>query len=358
MIKLLLSLLLLIGTAQAAIVDLGAPYANGGTVTASNLNGKFTAITAQVNGGLDNDNANATQGFRFFETKSSLPTNGNQGRVVFLTTNNTLNFDNGSSWQTTVTPSGTPSTGYFPYYNSGWTLLAPGSQYYSLVSNGVSSLPSYQQISLTNGVTSTLPIANGGTGQTTAQAAVDALLPSQASASGKFLTSNGSASSWSATGQGMTLISTTSVAAANTSNIAISATKQYMVLASVTYSSGNITAIQFNADTGNTYSYLYNGRTTGGALTGGATATSMIQTGTAPLANTQVNMLFYIYPQNGTQVQTHGHISYVNSAASLLSFTDFAGYWDNSAAITSFRLISQGGGTITGTVYLYAINQS
>lgn len=164
MIKILISLLLLTANVYAADVDLGTPYATGGTVTASNLNGKFTAITAQVNGGLDNDNANTTQGFHFFETKSSLPTNGTQGRVVFNTSNNTLNFDNGSSWQTTVTPTGTPATGYLAVYNSGWALIAPGAQYLPLVSNGVSSLPSYQKVSLSNGVTDNLPVSNLNSG--------------------------------------------------------------------------------------------------------------------------------------------------------------------------------------------------
>src|SRR4051812_17913257 len=55
-----------------------------------------------------------------------------------------------------------------------------------------------------NGVTGTLPIANGGTGQITAQAAIDALLPSQASASGKYLTSNGTTSSWGTVSSGVT----------------------------------------------------------------------------------------------------------------------------------------------------------
>jgi hypothetical protein len=41
-----------------------------------------------------------------------------------------------------------------------------------------------------------LPIANGGTGQTTANAALNALLPSQTSASGRYLKSDGTNSSW------------------------------------------------------------------------------------------------------------------------------------------------------------------
>lgn len=45
-------------------------------------------------------------------------------------------------------------------------------------------------------VTGTVAIANGGTGQTTANAAFNALAPSQASQSGKFLTTNGTNTSW------------------------------------------------------------------------------------------------------------------------------------------------------------------
>lgn len=45
-----------------------------------------------------------------------------------------------------------------------------------------------------------LPIANGGTGQTTAPNAINALLPDQTSNSGKFLTTNGTVASWAASG--------------------------------------------------------------------------------------------------------------------------------------------------------------
>lgn len=49
-----------------------------------------------------------------------------------------------------------------------------------------------------NNVTGTVAIANGGTGQTTANAAFNALVPSQASASGKYLKSDGTNTSWDA----------------------------------------------------------------------------------------------------------------------------------------------------------------
>ena len=49
-------------------------------------------------------------------------------------------------------------------------------------------------------MTGTLPIANGGTGQTTANTAFNALAPSQTSNSGKFLTTDGTNTSWAAAG--------------------------------------------------------------------------------------------------------------------------------------------------------------
>lgn len=51
----------------------------------------------------------------------------------------------------------------------------------------------------------TIAINRGGTGQVTAQAAIDALLPSQTSNSGKFLTTNGTTSSWDTVSGGATV---------------------------------------------------------------------------------------------------------------------------------------------------------
>lgn len=48
----------------------------------------------------------------------------------------------------------------------------------------------------------TVPIANGGTGQTTATTAINALLPTQTANSGKYLTTDGSAASWGTIGAG------------------------------------------------------------------------------------------------------------------------------------------------------------
>lgn len=51
-------------------------------------------------------------------------------------------------------------------------------------------------INIATGVTGVLAITNGGTGQATANVALNALLPSQPTHSGQFLTTNGTDSSW------------------------------------------------------------------------------------------------------------------------------------------------------------------
>jgi hypothetical protein len=58
------------------------------------------------------------------------------------------------------------------------------------------TLNSSGQTSLTSGVTGTLPIANGGTGNVTANAAINALLPSQTGNTNKYLRTDGTDTSW------------------------------------------------------------------------------------------------------------------------------------------------------------------
>jgi hypothetical protein len=66
----------------------------------------------------------------------------------------------------------------------------------ALISGGVGGDPVWGKIGLDTHVTGTLPVANGGTGQTTANAAFNALAPSQTGNSGRYLTTDGSNTSW------------------------------------------------------------------------------------------------------------------------------------------------------------------
>ena len=82
--------------------------------------------------------------------------------------------------------------------NAAFNALAPsqtGNAGKYLKTDGTNSAWDQLDIS-TADITGTLPIANGGTGQTTANSALNALLPTQAAQSGKYLKTDGTNASW------------------------------------------------------------------------------------------------------------------------------------------------------------------
>lgn len=86
----------------ATQINYGTIWQQNGQVTSANLNGNFANVSSVVNGKLDNTNADTTDGYRFYQTVTMLPSPGNQGSVYFLTTDNSLNFDTGSSFSKSV----------------------------------------------------------------------------------------------------------------------------------------------------------------------------------------------------------------------------------------------------------------
>ena len=89
------------------------------------------------------------------------------------------------------------SPGYYYYDGTKWQRMISPDGAETLTNKTISgSANTITNVSLTSGVTGTLPIANGGTGQTTANAALNALLPSQTSNANKVLVTNGTSTSW------------------------------------------------------------------------------------------------------------------------------------------------------------------
>lgn len=159
----------------AATVTIPTTYAATGTVTSTNLNGNFTAIANVVNGGLDNGNVDTTNGYRLFKTVAVLPSSGTQGAVYFLTSDNTINFDTGSSFIKTVAISATPAQGDVLYYTgSAWSNLAAGTSGYYLKTQGALANPTWANVVPTgvivmwSGTIATIPsgwaLCNGSNG--------------------------------------------------------------------------------------------------------------------------------------------------------------------------------------------------
>lgn len=121
----------------------------------------------------------------FSSTAAAVPTSGNlvNGELALNTADMKLYAKNSSGVVTLLAS------------NSG----ATGTVSSVAVSGGSTGLTTSGGPITTSGtitLAGTLAITNGGTGQTTATAAFDALAPSQTSNSGKYLTTNGSTTSW------------------------------------------------------------------------------------------------------------------------------------------------------------------
>jgi hypothetical protein len=141
-----------------------------------------------------------------------------------ITGSGTLNITNTAPDQTVAIASGTgiSVTGTYPNFtvtntspSSGGTVTSVALTAPSIFTVTGSPITSSGTLALTYSGTA-LPILNGGTGQTTANAAFNALAPSQTNNSGKYLTTDGTNTSWASLGNTYTRTSFTATAAQTT----------------------------------------------------------------------------------------------------------------------------------------------
>lgn len=145
---------------NAGTVTVPTTWITGDSVTATKLNNINSAFANVINGGLDNDNADTTNGYFFFKRVAALPSAGTQGAVYFLTSDNTLNLDTGAAFVTAATISGSHAQGDVVYYNgSSFTGLAAGTSGYVLKTQGAGANPAWQTVSNTTGA-SIIPITD------------------------------------------------------------------------------------------------------------------------------------------------------------------------------------------------------
>jgi hypothetical protein len=163
----------------------GGPITGAGTITlagtlaiASGGTGQTTANTA-LNALLPAQTANAN---KYLQTDG---TNTSWDAVSLSTADitGTLPIANGGTGQTTAT--------------TGFNALAPvqtGNTGKFLTTNGTDA--AWELVDVTADITGAVPIANGGTGQTTATTGFNALAPTQTGNTGKFLTTDGTNAAW------------------------------------------------------------------------------------------------------------------------------------------------------------------
>jgi hypothetical protein len=130
------------------------------------------------------------------------------GAFTTLTASTAIGIASGGTGQTTQQAAinaltGAVTSGYYPRGNGTNVIM-------SAIQAGDVPTLNQNTTGTASNVTGTVAIANGGTGQTTATAGFNALAPSQTSNSGKYLTTDGTNTSWGTVSAGASLSNDTS----------------------------------------------------------------------------------------------------------------------------------------------------
>lgn len=144
-------------------------------------------------------------------------------------------------------------------------------------------------IDLPTKVTGALPILNGGSGQTTANAALNAFLPGQTGASGKYLTTDGSNTSWATIAASITVGTSTLTSGTNT-RVPFNDAGVYNEDAGLTYNK-TTDALTTSGDS------YFNGVRVGQGVTSGGGANNLVvsQSGSLSSVTTGVNNVALAY---------------------------------------------------------------
>lgn len=203
-----------------------------------------------------------------------------------------------------------------------------------------------------------LPIANGGTGQTTANAALNELLPSQSGQSGKVLSTDGTNTTWTAVGGTGTVTSVGGTGTVNGITLSGTVTASGNLTLGGTLSGVNLTSqvtgtlpvanggtgattttAAFDAlaptQTGNSGKYL----TTNGATTSWATVS-----GTGTVTSVAQSFTGGIVSVSGSPITSSGTLALtVAGTSGGIPYFSGTNTWASSAALTSNALMVGGG---------------
>jgi len=191
-------------TAAATSATNAATSATNSATSATNSAASYTTFNNQYLGSLaSNPTVNNTGGALV------------AGNLYWNSTVSEMRVYSGSAWTAAYLPSST------------YLALSGGTMTGAITFAGAQTWPTFNQNTTGSAasLSTTLAVASGGTGQTTANAAFNALAPSQTANSGKYLTTNGTDTSWVAVSSG------TSVSVSNDTS---TATNLYPLFAAAT----------------------------------------------------------------------------------------------------------------------------
>ena len=290
----------------------------GSAVTNANLTGAVTSV----------GNATSLGSFTSAQLATALTDETGSGANVFATS------------PTLVTPIlGTPQSGNF--------------------STGTFTWPTFNQntTGTASNVTGTVAILNGGTGQTTANGAFNALAPSQSGQSGKYLTTDGTNTSWGTNPLG----TVTSVAATVPSFLSIagspittSGTLAFSLSGTALPTTSGGTGLTSFTSGGVVYASSSSALATGSALTfdGSTTLTLVTANATATVAKfraTNYGNLGTTYISLGTQYDDGtsriGSLNPTGNQSALVfeTNTSSSGVWQEGFRLTSSSLYTASG---------------
>lgn len=290
-------------------------FSAGATIIASQHNSNFSVISSDYNGNIDNTNISPSASISY--SKLSL-------------TNSIVNSDINSSAAIVGSKLDLSSPG-----NIGAT--SPGTGAFTTLKVGTTN---QGDILYDNG-TSLVRLPPGTSGQ--------------------FLKTQGAAANPVWANNTMSLVSaTTMTTVTNSGNITIDTTKQYFVIVNITTQSGaDSLSLLFNNDTTAAYSYVYRGFDTSASAinaNNSGTATAILMTNSVtPTTSENVHLRFYIYPQASGVSRIMNIEGKANGKA---RYIDFYGEYNPGATVTSFKILTTGGATMSGVVYLYSISLS
>lgn len=187
-------------------ITMGAVVAKVGLMSTTNITaGQFTVQLAETSGLIPGMTVTKTAGTGAFGASPKIASVDSHTQITLTVahaTSGSIIFDTGGATDDTADGGGITLKGTTDKFikwvkaSVAWVFSDPIKAPDVTVDNLTASKPVFTDANKKLTSTGTLAIDQGGTGQTTANAALNALLPSQTSASGKYLKSDGTNSAW------------------------------------------------------------------------------------------------------------------------------------------------------------------